>query len=140
MRLWSKQLIAYLPSKQLIAQWREIIAIIGNIKKYEFPNHILVNKIMYYPLNHFSSYSKLITDEMNKRGYNLNNEKINYVYEFCGKPNIEFNNIYINWHDDNYMKICIYNLYEKYICGGIKNDEWDIIMKKYKNLLNITSF
>jgi uncharacterized protein (TIGR02328 family) len=135
MRLWSKQLIAYLPSKQLISQWREIIAIIGNIKKKGYPNHILVNNIVAYPLNHFSSYSKIVMDEMNKRGYNLNKDKINYVYEFCGEPNVEFEKIYVNWHNEEYIKICIYNLYEKYICGGIKKNEWDIIMLKYKYLL-----
>jgi uncharacterized protein (TIGR02328 family) len=135
MRLWSKQLIAYLPSKQLISQWREIIAIIGNIKKKGYPNHILVNKVVEYSLNHFSSYSKIVIDEMNRRGYNLNKDKINFVYEFCGEPNIEFEKIYVNWHDEEYIKICVYNLYEKYICGGIRENEWDIIMSKYKYLL-----
>lgn len=36
MRLWSKELIKYLPNKQLVSQWREIIAIIGSIKKKDF--------------------------------------------------------------------------------------------------------
>jgi len=88
MRLWSKNLITTLPSKQLISQWREIMAIIGSIKKKGFPNHILVNKIMNYPLNHFSSYCKIVTDEIIKRGYKINKKKIIYVYEFCGEPNI----------------------------------------------------
>lgn len=135
MRLWSKNLITTLPSKQLISQWREIMAIIGSIKKKGFPNHILVNKVMNYTLNHFSSYTKIVTDEMIKRGYNLNKEKIKYVYEFCGEPNIPFIDIYLGWHDEEYTRICLYNMYEKYICGGILQKEWDIIMHKYKYLI-----
>ncbi len=135
MRLWSKELIKYLPNKQLLSQWREIIAIIGSIKKKGFPNHILVNKVMNYPLNHFSSYSKLVTDEMIKRGFNLNKQKIEYVYEFCGSPDILFDEIFSNWHNEEYIKICLYNIYEKYICGGITEDEWNKIFNKYEYLL-----
>jgi uncharacterized protein (TIGR02328 family) len=135
MRLWSKDLIEILPNKQLLSQWREIMAIIGSIKKKGFPNHILVNKVMNYPLNHFSSYTKIVTDEMIKRGYNLNKEKIQYVYEFCGQPNISFSELYFEWHNEEYIKICLYNMYEKYICGGILLQEWNIIMEKFGYLL-----
>ena len=137
MRLWSKNLITTLPSKQLISQWREIMAIIGSIKKKGFPNHILVNKIMNYPLNHFSSYCKIVTDEIIKRGYKINKKKIIYVYEFCGEPNIWFCDIYIGWHNDEYIKICLYNMYEKYICGGISKKEWDIVMNNYAYFFEI---
>lgn len=139
MRLWSKQIINYLPKKQLLSQWREIIAIIGLIKKYGFPNHILVNIIMDYPLNHLASYAKLVIDEMESRGYKINNSKIQYVYEFCGKPNVLFQDIYYNWHDNLYLKICIYNLYEKYLRGGISDEEWACILLKFDNLLHITT-
>lgn len=135
MRLWSKQLIEYLPDKQLLSQWREILAIIGNINKRGFPNHILVNKIMNYPLNHFSSYSKIVIDEMKRRKFKLNESKIKYVYEFCGKPEISFTDIYFDWHNDEYTKICMFNLYEKYICGGIKENEWNKLKDKFKYLL-----
>lgn len=135
MRLWSKELIGCLPNKQLLSQWREIIAIIGNIKKKGYPNHILVNKIMKYSLNHFSTYSKIVIDEMIKRGYNVNKLKIEYVYEFCGEPNVSFENLYLEWHNEEYIKICLYNLYEKYICGGISENEWIKISEKFGQLL-----
>jgi uncharacterized protein (TIGR02328 family) len=136
MRLWSKYLIEYLPDKQLLSQWREIIAIIGNIKKKGFPNHILVNKIMDYPFNHFSSYAKIVIQEMYKRNFKLNKNKIDYVYEFCGNPEIPFYDIFKDWHNDNYTKICMYNLYEKYICGGITEKEWNILISKFEYLIN----
>lgn len=135
MRLWSKNLIEYLPNKQLLSQWREIMAIIGSINKKGYPNHILVNKLMDYSLNHFSSYTKIVTNEMIKRGYKLNKEKINYVYEFCGEPNITFDDLYSSWHNEKYNQICLYNMYEKYICGGISKKEWDILMEKFEYLV-----
>ena len=135
MRLWSKQLIEYLPGKQLLSQWREIIAIIGNIKKRGHPNHILVNKVIDHPLNHFSSYSKVVTEEMGKRGYKVSKERIEYVYQFCGDPDIEFDDIYSDWHDEEYIKICLYNLYEKHIRGGITKEEWGKLITIYGYLL-----
>lgn len=135
MRLWSKQIIKYLPNKQLLSQWRELIAIIGNIKKRGYPNHILVNKIMDYPMSHFSSYAKLVIDEMKRRNFKLNEVKINYVYEFCGNPEIKFKDIYSKWHNNDYLKICLSNLYEKFICGGISEIEWEIIRKNFKDFI-----
>lgn len=135
MRLWSKQLVKYLPNKQLIAQWREILAILGNIKKRGFPNHILVNKIRNYPLNHFSSYAQLVLDEMKNRNYKTDRLKVEAVTSFCGVPNINYENVYSDWHDEEYIKICLYNLYEKYLCGGIPEVEWDKIYNKFGFLI-----
>lgn len=134
MRLWSKELINVLPRNQLIAQWREIMAIVGSIKKKGYPNHILVNKIMDYPYAEFSSYTNLVIDEMTNRGYKVNKKTINKFYEFAGNYKIDFNEIYCQWHDEVYLKICLYNLYEKYICGGIEDYEWNKIIEKFSYL------
>lgn len=69
MRLWHKDLIEVLPREQLVAQWRELSAIAGNIKEKGSPNHILVNKIMDYDLWNFISYAYHVRAEMTKRGY-----------------------------------------------------------------------
>ena len=60
MRLWHKDMISILPREQLVAQWRELSAIAGNIQTKGTPNHILVNKIMDYPLNHFVTYAAAV--------------------------------------------------------------------------------
>ena len=69
MRLWHKQLISVLPRQQLVAQWRECSSIVGNILTKGTPNHILVNKIMDYPIDHFITYAALVRGEMTNRGY-----------------------------------------------------------------------
>lgn len=56
MRLWSYQLLPYLPRLQLVSQWRECVSIITKIKQDGTPNHILVNRVLDYPLDHFYTY------------------------------------------------------------------------------------
>ena len=75
MRLWHKDLLSALPSQQLVAQWRECCAIARNIAVIGTPNHILVNKIMDYPISHFYTYSNLVLEEMYKRGGKLTIEE-----------------------------------------------------------------
>ena len=69
MRLWHKDLIDALPREQLVAQWRELSAIAGAIKKNGTPNHILVNFILDYDYNHFINYAAEVREEMTRRGY-----------------------------------------------------------------------
>lgn len=125
MRLWSKQIISVLPREQLVAQWRELSACAGNIKLKDTPNHILVNKIMDYPLDHFISYAYYIRQEMTNRGYKTMDSVWNKIVRL--KPNWELifiTNIYPYWMDITYLKICYWNLYEKYLCGGVSKEDW----------------
>ena len=126
MRLWHKDLISVLPREQLIAQWRELSAIAGNIKTKRTPNHILVNKVMNYPMNHFVSYAAAVRTEMTKRGYRTMNNVWVKITSVCdGDYNIiPMDEVYPEWMDDEYFVICYYNLKEKWMCGGIKDEDW----------------
>lgn len=125
MRLWHKDLITVLPREQLVAQWRELSSIAGAIQKNGTPNHILVNFVLDYDYNHFISYAYYIRQEMAKRGYRTMNsvwEKITSL-----KPNytiLPFEIIYLAKMNKIYFDVCWYNLYEKYLCGGISNKDW----------------
>ena len=129
MRLWHKNLIEALPREQLVAQWRELSAIAGNINTKGTPNHILVNKVMNYPMSHFISYAHYIREEMTRRGYRTMNsvwEKIIKVAN--GDYNIlPLEELFSEWHNDTYWIICYYNLKEKWMCGGIKDEDWNKI-------------
>lgn len=125
MRLWHKKLIPALPREQLVAQWRECSAIAGAIQKNGTPNHILVNFVLDYPLNDFISYSFYIREEMTKRGYRTMDSVWNKITSIADDYNIiPLNEIYVKKMDDIYLKICYYNLYEKYLCGGISQGDW----------------
>lgn len=137
MRLWHKELIPYLPQKQLVAQWRECCCIARNIAIDGTPNHILVNKIMDYPIGHFWFYTNCVIFEMKERGYNVDVEKFLKWYRKIENPLLHFetypeDEIYKDWHNDRYFKQCFYNLQEKYDCGGISEVEWDVINSNLK--------
>lgn len=128
MRLWHKDLIPVLPREQLVAQWREISACAGNIKEKGTPNHILVNPITTYPMNHFITYAAAVRAEMTKRGYRTMDSVWKKIESVCDDYNIvPLNEIYTDWMNDEYWLICYYNLKEKWLRGGIKDKDWQKI-------------
>lgn len=139
MRLWHKNLIKVLPRQQLIAQWRECCAIAKNMSKSGTPNHILVNRILDYPLEHFVIYTELIINELLKRNYKVSNKSVSAFYDNIDKiydnyfertdKSIKFEDIFSDhdgksWHNKRYFMQCLYNLQEKFDCGGIDINEW----------------
>lgn len=132
MRIWHKDLIPVLPRQQLLGQWRECCLIAKNIAEKGTPNHILVNRIMDYPIEHFIRYSREIFYEMKWRGYSCEIKKFTqYVINACAGWNMSMNEVFPNWHNNRYLKQCYYNLLEKYDCGGITTSEFDLIHKRF---------
>ena len=132
MRLWHKDLIEVLPRQQLLGQWRECCLIAKSIAENGTPNHLLVNKIMDYPPEHFLSYAKWVEQEMKRRGYKCDFNKYMkwYSFSYFEKSDYEWllkENIFTDWHNDRYLKQCYFNLQEKYDCGGMSKDEWQAI-------------
>ena len=136
MRLWHKDFIHILPKQQLLGQWRECCAIAkatldGNL------NHLLVNKVNSYPIDHLFSYCVLVGKEMERRGIKVNPERILvYFYPFSEKAErplqeIPQDELFPGWHNERYLIQCLHNLQEKYDCGGISEKEWDIIFKEF---------
>lgn len=132
MRLWHKDLISVLPRQQLISQWRECCCIAKNIATKGTPNHLLVNKVMIYPVSHFSRYCSLVFNEMKKRGYKIGNKALNDLNEnICIVAERQGTDItqgiFDGWHNERYFWQCYYNLQEKFDCGGITIEEWQKI-------------
>lgn len=129
MRLWHKELVPVLPRQQLLGQWRECCCIASNISKNGSPNHILVNKIMEYPIDHFYTYSiHLVAREMTNRGYKVDTNKF-WKHFSCGDTYriLELDELYAGWHNERYLKQCYYNLQEKYDCGGVTETKWKLL-------------
>ena len=133
MRLWHKDLICVLPREQLVAQWRECSAIAGNILTKGTPNHILVNKIMDYSMDHFITYAAAVRAEMTSRGYRT----MNSVWEkiIALKPRwtlLPQKDVYSHKMSDFYLTVCYYNLAEKESCGMIPTEDWNNIVEVVK--------
>ena len=137
MRLWHKELIDVLPRQQLLGQWRECCCLARNLSEKGEYNHILVNRTSDYHIGHFFTYSiDYITAEMKRRGYKVDTNKFWKYFSIGNEYEIpEFEELFNKWHDERYLKQCLYNLQEKYDCKGITEEEWNKIAKKYDRFL-----
>ena len=141
MRLWHFELIPYLPKKQLLSQWRECILIAKNLAEKGTPNHILVNKILDYSSADFLIYGEKVMGEMRWRHYKISDESTRKFYSYNKKwrnrrkedlngempKHYDCGPIFQNWHNDKYLIQCFENLKEKYDCGGISDEEFEIV-------------
>ena len=136
MRLWHKDLISVLPREQLVAQWRELSAIAGNLSTKGTPNHILVNKVLKYPREHFISYAFWVRQEMTRRGYRTMDSVWDKIY--CTRETdygeieiIPLEDLFPGWHNHRYLRQCYHNLEEKYDCGGVAQGWFEKIENVY---------
>ena len=127
MRLWHKDLIPLLPDKQLLAQWRECCCIARNISVNGTPNHLLVNKVLEYPLDQLWSYGNRIYVEMRYRGFSADLDKLAKYFPGHTQKLSPMSRIWPSWHTPRYLLQCYYNLQEKYDCGGIPEADWERI-------------
>ena len=134
MRLWHTALIPVLPREQLVAQWRELSAIAGSIKEKGSPNHILVNFVTEYDFDHFISYAYYVRVEMTHRGYRTMDSVWKKITDLKpeGYTILPIEKVYFNKMNQEYLLICYYNLYEKYMCGGISWEDFNKIEKIVK--------
>lgn len=136
MRLWHKDLINALPREQLVAQWRELSAIAGNLNTKGTPNHILVNKVCDYPRDHFISYAFWVRQEMTRRGYRTMDSVWNKIYctrevDYGEIEILPIEELFPGWHNDRYLEQCYFNLEEKYDCGGVAQEWFEKVQNIY---------
>ena len=124
MRLWHKDLIKVLPKQQLLGQWRECCLIAKSISEKGTPNHLLVNKVIDYPMSHFWTYGIFVFDQMNRRGYKVDLYRFSKYFTLDDMCAVKLSDLFPDWHNERYLMQCIANLQEKYDCGGISKDEW----------------
>jgi uncharacterized protein (TIGR02328 family) len=133
MRLWHKDLIPFLPRQQLLGQWRECCLIAKQIAEKGTPNHVLVNRVMEYPINHFHDYAAMIDDEMQARGYRSNWSRFamwNIGYATWYTPPA-YEDMFGDWHNNRYLRQCLANLQEKADAGAIPAEEWQLITDRW---------
>ena len=149
MRLWHKNLIPYLPDLQLKGQWRECRLIADGLAKNGTPNHLLVNKITEFLAPHFLNYTELVCEEMKKRNFVATEQSINKFSEdyaaYCHQDKRWLRGIggqcdclFEDWHNKEYLRVCMANLYEKHFFGvgksRITDEEWETLCRGYKEI------
>ena len=135
MRLFHKDLIEVLPRQQLLGQWRELNSI------FKLQNrHILINFVYDYDFGHLLGYTNMVIAEMENRGYKINLENAkNYfdplIRETQGFKIPFYEKLFEEKMNERYLKQCLYNLQEKYDCGGISREEWQKIEDNFGGVM-----
>lgn len=137
MRLWSWQLFPYLSDMQFKGQLREVTAIMRGWRDKGTTNHLLINRVMDYPKGDLTSYFLLYDIEYGNRYHKqhcgLATEFVNFSKgdHFTVEP-------FKGWHNKEYLRVCVCNLYEKYRFGvgksKISQEEWDRVFQGYKEI------
>lgn len=98
-------------------QWKELNSIFKNQNK-----HILINFVYDYPKEHLFLYTQLILEEFIKRNYKIKNTLNMYNY-FNSIDAVKcwlikyYDEVFKDKMNDIYLRECLYNLEEKFICN-----------------------
>ena len=138
MRLWHVDLFEYLPNRQFRGQLRELLVIMRNWRDKGRTNSLIINPVMSYDKAELYTYFIRYDNEYYKR-YNKHirdTYKQEFV-DFCGGT-LTTKTVFKDWHNNQYLKICVTNLYEKYRFGigksRITEEEWNTLLIGYRLL------
>ena len=137
MRIWSKVLVPYLPKKQLMAMRYEL----GDmIKQYPNIKHGLVKFANDYNVVYLAEYFRVVLEECKKRNINMKQDYNNFIWGLW-QIKVPLEGTYLpyglKFEEDNeeYLKICLMNLYEKFIRNMIPQEEWQKIEDKFGGVM-----
>ena len=137
MRLWHYKLLPHLPELQFKGQLRELVAIMHDWRDKGKTNHLLINRVMEYPKNDLVRYFIHYEVLYHKR-YNVWLTKQWREFEAFDDTPIEQRSkgCFDGWHDKEYLRVCMANLYEKHFFGigksRITDEEWQVLLDGYK--------
>lgn len=146
MRLWHYKLLPYLPDMQFKGQLRELILILHDYRDKGHTNHLLINRVMNYPKEDLYDYFILYCNEYNNRyrkevSLKYKKEFFQFVFGNTDKAiRGTHGDIFEEWHNKEYLRINMANLYEKYKYGvgksKIKEEEWKVLLSGYSTITN----
>lgn len=133
MRIWHKDLIGYLPKQQLQGQWKELYAIVGEMEKYgelkRSRGYLLVT-----PLNKVSKHELVrYVVMLSYLGISTADKLTTLVQRILA---LDWKGVGLmeDWHTQDYLKQCFYNLQEKYMCRGFGESEYNRLVFGYVKL------
>lgn len=138
MRLWHYKLLPYLPDAQFKGQLRELVAIMHDWRDKGKTNHLLINKVMEYEKAELSRYFILYEAIYHKRYDKWLRKYAEEFVAFAEQEPDKKEYFSDGWHDKEYLRVCVCNLYEKYHFGvgksKISQAEWDKVLQGYKEI------
>lgn len=137
MRLWHYKLLPYLPELQFKGQLRELVAIMRDWRDNGKTNHLLINRVMEYPKADLYRYFCEYEGERLAR-YGKTPERYSGEFGRFANWNVDTmnNTVFDGWHNKEYLRVCMANLYEKHFFGigksRITDEEWKRLCDGYK--------
>ena len=136
MRLWHYKLLPYLPDAQFKGQLRELVAIMHDWRDKGTTNHLLINRVMEYPKKDFYGYFLWYCVEYASR--NDGKRPKNYL-EFARFAEYQDEVCpFDGWHNKEYLRCCMANLYEKHVFGigksRVTKEEWQRLLDGYRTI------
>lgn len=137
MRIWDYRLLPYLPDAQFKGQLRELVAIMHDWRDKGKTNHLLINRVMDYPKSELTEYFLEYEDCYRERCGKTLDKHYKEFKAFASSEHYKAgHHIYAGWHDREYLRVCMANLYEKYFFGigksRITDEEWQVLLDGYK--------
>ena len=138
MRLWHYELLPYLPDLQFKGQLRELVAIMHDWRDKGKTNHLLINRVMDFTPRNLTAYFLMYEEEYRKRyAKPINRLTIMEFMAFCGETKL-YCEPFKGWHNKEYLRVCMANLYEKHFFGvgksRIIDEEWQRLCEGYRNI------
>lgn len=139
MRLWHVDLLEFLPKLQFDGQLRELVSIMRDVRDKGKTNHLLINRVMDYPKNGLSTYFyRYMWIYYDRYGKHISEKIIKEFEEFAPAYRELEEPIFEGWHNKEYLRVCMANLYEKHVFGvgksRITDDEWETLCRGYKEI------
>lgn len=137
-RIWHYALLPYLPDTQFKGQLCELVAIMHDWRDKGKTNHLLINRAMEYPKSELYTYFLLYMSWYKERyGKWIDCKEFAEFADYKCKDVQTTNEIglFEGWHNDTYLNICLWNLYEKYLAVGksrVTDEEWGRLCEGYK--------
>ena len=139
MRLWHKDLLPYLPDLQFKGQLREIVLIMHDWRDRGKTNHLLINRVMGYSKSHLQTYFLLYANEYERRYGKPIKQDIFIEFEMFVGTYRPIKGLFYGWHEPEYLRVCMANLYEKYKFGigksKITDTEWERLTDGYYSIM-----
>lgn len=137
MRIWSRNILPYLPKLQFLGQLRELVAIMRDWRDKGETNHLLINKVMEYPKVDLALYYSTYDLIFKNRFGVYPNEK--YAKEFAQFADESKPTYYQDWLETkDHLRVEMANLYEKHFHAKGKSQitdvEWQTLLDGYKKI------
>lgn len=137
MRLWHYELLPYLPDAQFKGQLRELVAIMHDWRDKGQTNHLLINRVMDYPKDDLFTYWSCYHGEYINRYHKTLPKHHQEFVDFSETYNYT-DTLFDGWHNKEYLRVCMANLYEKWKFGKgksrITDEEWQRLCNGYKEI------